>query len=127
MLARESLLRTVIEYYEDFASKHNLRSSTLQNEILQSFAYIISWNIWQMDGIKMVLPNSCKESVVTVSIQASLFDEPAVETKKSPCLGCKKNDVHAHTGIYAKVADWAKDDSNEPIDIVPFHSLVKKL
>ena len=127
LLARESILRTVIEYYEDFASKHNLRSSTLQNKALQSFAYIISWNIWQMDGIKMVLPKSCKESVVTVTIQANLFEEPAVETHKSPCLGCKKNDVHAHNGIYAMVADWAKDDSLEPIKIVSFHSLIKKL
>ncbi len=127
LLARESILHTVIEYYEDFASKHNLRSTTLQNKTLQTFAYIISWNMFQMDGTKMVLPNSCKESVLTVTIQANLFEEPTIETHKVPCQGCKKNDVHAHTGIYAKVADWAKDDSSEPIEIVSFHSLIKKL
>ena len=127
LLARESILRTVIEYYADFANNLNLPIKRLEYEELINFAYIISWNIFQMDGIKMVLPNSCKESIVQVTLQANLFDEPTIETHKFPCMGCKKNDVHAHTGIYAKVADWAKDNSNEPIEVVAFHSLIKKL
>ena len=126
LLARESILRTVIEYYAVFADEHDLCPKILHKDILQTFAYIISWNIFQMDGIKMVLPNSCKESVVNTTLQTSLFEEPEVEFHKVPCMGCEKNNVHAHTGIYAKVADWAKDNSDEPIEIITFHSLIKK-
>lgn len=126
LLARESILRSIIEYYADFAKTHNFNIQTLEHEVLKQFAYIISWNIFQMDGIKMVLPNSCKESVVNTTLQTSLFEEPEVEFHKVPCMGCEKNNVHAHTGIYAKVADWAKDNSDEPIEIITFHSLIKK-
>lgn len=49
LLARENLLRTFIDYYTD---KFGLSPIT---EYLIDFAEIISWNIWQMDGLKYVI------------------------------------------------------------------------
>ena len=53
LLARENLLFTVADYY---AAKFD---EVLDTDNLESFAEIISWNIWQMDGLKAVVPNSC--------------------------------------------------------------------
>ena len=51
-LARESLLYTFIDYYKaKFGKKPQLKS-------LQNIASIISWNIWQMDGLKGVIPGT---------------------------------------------------------------------
>ena len=119
LLARKAILFTFIEYYNDFCENVIHKKQTLNINTLRTIAYIISWNIWQMDGIKMVLPNSCKVS----KVQTTIFNEPATEIEEIPCIGCTKNKVHAHTGIYAKVAEWANDDSNEPIEIIAFHSL----
>lgn len=75
-------------------------------------AYIISWNLWQMDGLKCVVPNSCG---LKPSMEQSLFDEP----KLSPCEGCKTGNMHKHNGVYCKIMDW---DENEAITFV---SLIK--
>ena len=54
LIARENLLYTFIDYYKDkFNKKPNI-------ELVKKIAEIISWNIWQMDGLKFVIPNSCK-------------------------------------------------------------------
>ena len=60
VLARESLLYTFIDYYKvKFGKKPQLKS-------LQYIASIISWNIWQMDGLKGVIPESCHSVQQTV-------------------------------------------------------------
>lgn len=46
LLAREALLITFIEYYEAKFGKRPLDKS------IDYIAYIISWNVWQMDGLK---------------------------------------------------------------------------
>lgn len=53
LLARLNLLNTFVEYHEDF-----LKIPPTTEELLE-IAEIISWNVWQMDGLKMVLPMSC--------------------------------------------------------------------
>jgi len=53
ILARENLLFTLIDYYEE-----RFNEKLDRNQIML-FAEIISWNIWQMDGLKGVIPNSC--------------------------------------------------------------------
>lgn len=50
LLARESLLMTFIEYY-----KEKFHSEPLQKSV-EYIAYIVSWNIIQMDGLKCCLP-----------------------------------------------------------------------
>lgn len=103
LIARENLLFTFIDYYVDRFNKYP------SNEFLTEIAKILSWNIFQMDGLKFVIPNSCKP---IPKMQISLFDD---EEKLEPCQGCLKNNNHKHTGIYCKVMDWEK---NKPIKFI---------
>ena len=108
LLARENLLFTFIDYYQ---AKFNKQPTIEQ---LRTIAEILSWNIWQMDGLKFVIPESCKEQEAA---QLSLFDD---ETSKTPCPGCAKNDPYVHTGIYCKIKDWKANET------VKFVSLLKE-
>ena len=51
LLAREALLWTFIEYYQAKFGKAPLLKS------INYIAYIISWNLWQMDGLRGVPPD----------------------------------------------------------------------
>ena len=53
LLARENLLLTFIDYYQDRFGKEP------ELNLIKEIAEIISWNIWQMDGIRGVLPCTC--------------------------------------------------------------------
>ena len=97
LLAREAMLYTFIENYELKFNKLPLTVS------IKYIAYIISWNIWQMDGLKGVIPNSCKDIVET-----SLFGD---ETR-IPCKGCASEGFLNHTGIYCLIKDWRAKDPN---------------
>ena len=108
LLARENLLFTFIDYYRTKFDKE----PTI--DILKKVADILSWNIWQMDGLKFVIPESCKE---VEEGQLTLFD---MNTEKQPCPGCAKNDPYAHTGIYCIIKDWKANKK------VTFVSLLKK-
>ena len=103
LLARENILYAVIEYYEF------MYNDTLSTLILKELAEIISWNIWQMDGLKCVIPNSCKP---INKGQLELFSSI---DKVEECPGCKKNDIHNHTGVYCKIMDW---NTNKPVKFV---------
>lgn len=107
LLARENLLRTFIDYY--VAKFDNFPII----EYLLEIAEIVSWNIWQMDGLKYVIPNSCKTIDETVY---TLFGE---EHNKVECLGCKTNNSHKHNGIYCKIKDWQTGKT------IKFVSLIK--
>ena len=96
LLARENLLRTFIDYY---TAKFGLSAIT---ESLIDFAEIISWNIWQMDGLKYVIPNSCKP---VPKLQMSIFED---EEECEECPGCANNDNSKHTGTYCVIKDWEK-------------------
>lgn len=80
LLARENLLFAFVDYYENKFGIFPIK------EYLKEIATIISWNIWQMDGLKYVIPESCKEEEDS---QLSLFD---FSKEKQPCPGCVKND-----------------------------------
>ncbi len=108
LLARENILYSVIEYYEF------VYNNTLSTLILKELAEIISWNIWQMDGLKCVIPNSCKP---ISKGQLGLFSST---DNLEECPGCKKNDIYNHTGIYCKIMDW---NTNKPEEFV---SLLKR-
>ena len=60
LLAREALLITFIENY---THKFEIEPTL---ETIQNIAQIISWNIWQMDGLKGVIPNSCKIEIIEI-------------------------------------------------------------
>lgn len=56
-LARENMMVSVIEYYQHkFKDKQLPPKFKNGKDPLNAFAYIISWNIWQMDGLKQTLP-----------------------------------------------------------------------
>lgn len=103
LLARESMLITFIEYYQ---SKFG-EDPTM--DCIKDIAYIISWNVWQMDGLKCVVPNSCKNET---KVNLTLFGE---EVEKEVCEGCRKNDIQKHNGMYCKIMDW---DINKSIKFV---------
>lgn len=108
LLARENLLFSFIDYYKaKFGKEPDI-------DILKKIAEILSWNIWQMDGLKFVIPESCKKFEEG---QLSLFD---ADTEKQNCPGCAKNDPYAHTGIYCIIKDWKKNKK------IKFVSLLKE-
>ena len=98
LLARENLMFSFIDYYQSRFG--NLPDQALMEEI----AVIISWNIWQMDGMKFVVPYSC---VNETSIQPDFFGD--VEETLLVCSGCRSGDIKAHNGIYCKIKDWSKN------------------
>ena len=86
LLARKNLLLTFID---NMVYKFDRQPTT--NE-LKSIAYIISWNIWQMDGLTYTVPYSEKE-VQEEFEQLTLFgfseeQEEITETNKNaiPCI-----------------------------------------
>ena len=94
LIARETLLTTFIEnYILKFGEEPLLHS-------IKEIADIISWNIWQMDGLKGVIPNSCETKIIKKS---TLFDE---ENVTFPCEGCSKDNMIRHNGTYCLIKDW---------------------
>lgn len=108
LLAREALLITFIE---NFTYKFETEP---QLDYIQKIAEIISWNIWQMDGLKGVIPNSCKDEIIDISD----FFETKTEIKK--CKGCVNQNIKLHNGIYCNIMDW---DLEKPIKFI---SLLEK-
>ncbi len=102
LLARENLLYSYIEYYfERFRQMPGI-------PLLRKIARIISWNIWQMDGLKCVVPGSCKSAV---NLQFTLFDylgndDFYADDSPVQCPGCVRGDIYRHTGDYCKITDW---------------------
>lgn len=63
MLARLNFLNTFCDYYEDFfKSEPNL-------ELLEQVSEIASWNLWQMDGLKMVAPETCSSKCSACAVK----------------------------------------------------------
>lgn len=106
-IARENLLLTFIEYYDD-----RFKKSPTTDDIHQ-VAEIISWNIWQMDGLKYVIPNSCKTDM---RVDVNLFGEEVVTGTE--CYGCQKDNPFQHNGIYCKIMDWEKGKKIKFIDLL---------
>ena len=67
LLARENMLYTFIDYYK---ARYG---STPEISLLQDFAEIISWNLWQMDGLSYRIPQ--EKTKEQLKIELSFFDE----------------------------------------------------
>lgn len=80
--ARVNLVQSFIDYYEERFKK---KPETKQ---VKKIADIVSWNIWQMDGLKDIVPYGVPEEKYR---QITLFDEIIVESKSD---------------IYCKIKDW---------------------
>lgn len=94
LIARENLLFTFVDFYIYKFSIAPIK------EYLADISKILAWNIWQMDGLKFVIPYSCKP---VLPLQISMFDD---ENEPQECEGCKRNDYTKHTGIYCKIMNW---------------------
>jgi len=104
LLARENVLYAVIEAFQsDFGT-----TGLFSEKSMLELADIISWNVWQMDGIKFVVPGACQpKKVETANLDGT------VDVKVFPCPGCKKNDIWAHNGTRCKVKDWTTGEIEE--------------
>lgn len=103
LLAREALLATFNEYHEQrFGTRAD--SSTLLKA-----AEIVSWNVWQMDGLKAVVPCSCHDNRQVVS---DFF--VGQTTTVTPCLGCDKNDILLHNGLRCLLRRWLPSSCDMP-------------
>jgi len=112
LIARENLLYTFIDYYKDKLKKSP--SLELQKEI----AEIIVWNIFQMDGLKYVIPMSCKTEKVTIKGEVTLFEKKEDRIEEKPCEGCEKKTAKKHNGVYVKIMDWVKGKPIRFVDIL---------
>lgn len=97
LIARKNLLETFISNYE---YKFN---ESVDYSYIVIIANIIVWNIWQMDGLKLVVPLSCRNTKVEI---INLFDN--IEVIEDNCLGCK-NEKEKHNGIKCSIMDWKED------------------
>ena len=96
LLAREALLYTFVEHFRQRFGRDNP-----EPDALQVIAEIISWNIFQMDGLKGVVPESCINGPV---LKADLFGETEVMVV---CQGCKESTLTHHNGIYCEIVEWS--------------------
>lgn len=114
LLARENLLFTVLDFYED-----KFHESLTDRKELKRLAYFISWNIFQMDGLKMVVPDSCGDKP-----DPTEFDFGDGSNIK-PCLGCKNGNPSDHNGIKVRIRDWRYSSGNQ--NAKPFfYTLIKR-
>ena len=121
LLARENVLATVVEFH-DFVFLHEERTdfSAIPLPDLVEMAEIISWNLWQMDGFKGVVPMSCHET-----------EEPDLlgEVVRTPCKACENRKdplsvIHNHTGDYCRIVrDWTTREVIRFVDILPARQL----
>lgn len=106
LLARENILFSFVDYFNQKFDKNP------EIDFIYDIANIISWNIFQMDGLKYVVPYSCKnEKKIITTLYGS-------ETKEVQCMGCKKDNVYKHNGIYCKIKDWDSGKTIKFIDLM---------
>ena len=117
LLARKALLYTFIEYYQA------MFKTAPPMESINEIADIISWNLWQMDGLKGVVPDSCHDVVSKhkAAPQLDLFSTDIPQESKpkvTPCPGCSEDNIYKHNGKYCKIRDWEKNKAIRFIDLI---------
>ena len=104
LIARENLLFTFIDSYKDKFSENPT------DELLKEIVEIIVYNIFQMDGLKFVVPFSCKNVKGSQIEYINFFGEREIVGKKEEkCPGCVKNNIYEHNGKYCRIMDWEKN------------------
>ena len=99
LLAREALLVSFIEYHcAKFGHMPSISS-------IDDVAVIVSWNVWQMDGLKGVVPGTCSEKKERTN---TLWD--GIQETVKPCTGCKSGRIKEHIGDYCYIKDWDTTD-----------------
>ena len=106
LIARKNVLFTVAEHYTERWGE------SLSEEEAAEFANIIVWNIWQMDGLKCVVPLSCCEKEI---VEEDLFERKIIA---KACEGCLKGNNTEHNGIYCVIMDWEENKKVRFVDLV---------
>ena len=106
LLARENVFITFLEYF--YARYHELPD----RKTMEKVARIVSWNLWQMDALKGVVPFSCKP---IIEEEYTLF---GIERSETPCPGCKDSNIFKHTGVYCRIMDWRDKQSIRYVDLM---------
>lgn len=91
LLARLNMLNTYLDYERHFFELAGIPYGSRGigddfHERMLAAAEIISWNTWQMDGLKQVVPLTCSDA----------------------CLSCKKRTLKGHDGVHP-VIRWGKE------------------
>ena len=107
VLAREAMIYTFFDYYRLLFGKMPTKAQT------RKVAEIVSWNLWQMDGLKAVIPGSCYD---VKRKEYTLFGEEIEYVEK--CEGCEKDDIFKHNGIYCRIMDWDKKKTVRFVDLL---------
>lgn len=102
IIARKNLLYTFIEYYIDRFGENP------ENNLIRKIANIISWNIWQMDGISMTVPYCSKEELYC---QMSWFGEGIFKIEKQE--------------KYCVITDWTKNKEKNKRNIIEYRELLR--
>lgn len=89
LIARETVFLTFIEYYRE---KFHCE---VPSQSIPGIAYIVSWNLWQMDGLNDTLPFAEKKSQSN-----DLFG--SISTTTSP--------------VYAQIRDWRQPRDKQKIE-----------
>ena len=79
---------------------------------------VIVWNIFQMDGLKYVIPMSCKTETVTIKGDETLFGKVDDRLEIKHCEGCLGKTTKNHNGTYVKTMDWKEGEIKRFVDIL---------
>jgi hypothetical protein len=125
LIARENVLLTIDDFYKDFCSNRlKLKSKqNLTDAQLEHFAEIISWNIFQMDGLSMTIPYTGhnKKVVDNVDKGNTLFDINSAQIlvkKNITCPDCTLYGKNTHKPKYVEIKDWQTGKSIKFINII---------
>ena len=135
LLAREAMLLTILDYFFDKypEERPEVNSKYLNNGVvikrqpfsrfINNAAYFISWNLWQMDGLKFVLPGSSDR---VFHFDPTVLFAPTPESVKESADEIldrlRKYNSPDSIGLPAVVSDW-NHSKDEPRKIF-FASLI---
>lgn len=93
-IARKNILKSVCEHFQ----YHFVEE--LEENLLEEFAKIISWNLWQMDGLNGIVPYSDRQDKAE---QISLSDDVRISQEIS---NTEKSAQKNNFKMYCKIKDW---------------------
>lgn len=106
-IARCNILLAFIDY---FNARYNKEPDL---DLIKQVIEIICWNLWQMDGLKLVVPFSCHKDEI---VQMSLFDD--MQQEPQICLGCRNGNPKDHNGKRCYIMDWETGKKVKYIDVL---------
>lgn len=107
LLARENLLLSYIDYHRARLGKKP------DKERLNEIAEIISWNLWQMDGLKYVVPGSCNKAKDQMDVPIHFDSDANVVEDPTECPACRDGVPFGHIGTKCLIKDWEADEKTE--------------